>query len=73
MDPGSYVGFQINANKLKSGREPSNEHLWQAWFKSVQWFQRRRIKCEKLKDGRRRTTTTDGRWTPSHDKNSHGL
>ena len=36
----------------KSGRGPSNEHLWQVWLKSVQWFQRRRVKCEKLMDGR---------------------
>jgi hypothetical protein len=34
----------------KSGREPSNEHLWQVWLKSVQRFQRRRVKCEKLTD-----------------------
>jgi hypothetical protein len=61
MDPGSHVGI----SKHKSGRGPSNEHFWQVWFKSVQWFQRRRFKCEKLTDGRRRT--------PSHDKSSHGL
>jgi hypothetical protein len=40
--------------KHKSGRGPSNEHFWQVWLKSVQWFQRRRVKCEKLTD--RRTT-----------------
>jgi hypothetical protein len=28
-----------------------NEHFWQVWFNSVQWFQRRRFKCEKLTDG----------------------
>jgi hypothetical protein len=39
----------------KTGRGPSNEHFWQVWLKSVQWFQRRRFKCEKLTDGR----TTD--------------
>jgi hypothetical protein len=33
----------------KSGRGPSNEHFWQIWFKSVQWFQRR-VKYEKLTD-----------------------
>jgi hypothetical protein len=43
---------------------PSNEHFWQVWFNSVQWFQRRRFKCEKLTDGRR---------TLTHDKSSHGL
>ena len=51
--------------KHKSGRGPSNEHFWKVLFKSVQWFQRRRFKCEKLMDGRRRM--------PSHDKSSHGL
>jgi hypothetical protein len=38
--------------KHKSGREPSNEHYWQVWLKSVQRSQRRRFKCEKLTDGR---------------------
>jgi hypothetical protein len=38
--------------KHKSGRGPSNEHLWQVWLKSVLRFQRRRVKCEKLTDGR---------------------
>jgi hypothetical protein len=37
--------------KHKSAREPSNVHFWQVWFNSVQWFQRRRFKCEKLMDG----------------------
>ena len=49
--------------KHKSGRGPSSEHFWQVWLKSVQWFQRRRFKCEKLTDGR----------TLTHDKSSHGL
>ena len=60
------------SQKHKSGRGPSSEHLWQVWFKSVQWFQRRRFKCEKLTDVRR-TTTTVGRRTPSHVKSSLGL
>ena len=51
--------------KHKSGRGPSSEHFWQVWMKSVQRFQRRRFKCEKL--------TTDGRRTFTHDKSSHGL
>jgi hypothetical protein len=38
--------------KHKSGREPSSEHFWQVWLISVQRFQRRRFKCEKLTDGR---------------------
>ena len=37
------------------GRGPFNEHLWQVWLKSIQRFQRRRVECEKLTDGR----TTD--------------
>jgi hypothetical protein len=37
MNPGSHVEFQIST-KSKSGRGPSNEHFWQVWFKSVQWF-----------------------------------
>jgi hypothetical protein len=55
--------FKISANentlwtnqhqKHKSGRGPSSEHFWQVWLISVQRFQRRRFKCEKLTDGRR--------------------
>jgi hypothetical protein len=52
-----------SASKTQSGRGPSNEYLWQIWLKSVQRFQRRRVKCEKLTDGR----------TLTHDKSSHGL
>jgi hypothetical protein len=44
---------------------PSSEHFWQVWLISVQRFQRRRFKCEKL--------TMDGRRTLTHDKSSHGL
>ena len=54
--------------KHKSGRGPSSEHFWQVWLISVQRFQRRRFKCEKLTDGR-----TDGRRMLTHDKSSHGL
>ena len=50
--------------KHKPGRGPSNEQPWQVWLKSVQQCQRRRVKCEKLTDGRR---------TLTHDKSSHGL
>ena len=50
--------------KHKSGRGPSSEHFWQVWLISVQRFQRRRFKCEKLTDGRR---------TLTHDKSSPGL
>ena len=51
IGPGSHVEFPIYT-KNKSGRGPSNEHLWQVWLKSIQQFQRRRVKCEKLMDGR---------------------
>jgi hypothetical protein len=45
-------GHSFNQHqKQKSGRGLSNEHLWQVWLKSVQRFQRRRVKCEKLTDG----------------------
>ena len=54
--------------KHKSGRGPSSEHFWQVWLISVQRFQRRRFKCEKLTDGR-----MEGRRTLTHDKSSHGL
>ena len=47
--------------KHKSGRGPSSEHFWQVWLKSVQRFQRRRFKCEKLTDGRTDGRTDDGR------------
>jgi hypothetical protein len=41
-----------SAPKHKSGRGPSSEHFCQVWLISVQRFQRRRFKCEKLTDGR---------------------
>jgi hypothetical protein len=63
--------FKISANEntlwtlaAKSGRGPSSEHFWQVWLISVQRFQRRRFKCEKL---------TDGRTDATHDKSSPGL
>ena len=61
----SHAMFALNW--LTGFRGPSNEHLWQFWLKSIQRFQRRRVKCEKLY-GR-----TDGRRTLTHDKSSHGL
>ena len=54
--------------KHKSGRGPSSEHFWEVWLISVQRFQRRTFKCEKLTDGQ-----MDGRRTLTHDKSSHGL
>jgi hypothetical protein len=64
--------FKISANEntlwtlaamLDFKSAPSSEHFWQVWLISVQRFQRRRFKCEKLTDGR----------TLTHDKSSHGL
>ena len=50
MDPGSHVGFQISTKNTNLVEDhPVNI--------SVQRFQRRRFKCEKLTDGR----TDDGR------------
>jgi hypothetical protein len=50
-----------SAPKTQSGRGSSSEHFWQVWLISVQWFQRRRFKCEKLTDGRTDRRTDDGR------------
>ena len=66
---GCHLGWRLGSpylhqhQKHKSGRGPSSEHFWQVWLISVQRFQRRRFKCEKLTDGR----------TTTHDKSSHGL
>jgi hypothetical protein len=55
MDPGSHVGFQISTKNTN----PVEDHPMNisGKLKSVQRFQRRRFKCERLMDGR-----TDG-WT----------
>ena len=50
MNPGSHVGFQIST---KNTNLVEDHPFWQVWFNSVQWFQRRRFKCEKLTDGQR--------------------
>ena len=63
MDPSSHVRFQIS-----TGRGPSNEHLWQVWLKSVQRFQRRRVKCEKLTDGRLPMTKAHMAYVPGELK-----
>jgi hypothetical protein len=44
--------LEYYSQKHKSGRGPSSEHFWQVWLISVQRFQRRRFKYEKLTDGR---------------------
>jgi hypothetical protein len=41
-------------------RGPSIDASYQVSVHLAKWFQRRRLKCEKLKDDRRRTTD-DGR------------
>jgi hypothetical protein len=56
-----FIGWSNQHQKHKSGRGPSSEHFWQVWLISVQRFQRRRFKCEKLTDGR-----TDRRRTLTH-------
>ena len=38
---------------------PSKDHSNKVWLQLVQWFLRRRLKCEMLTDGRR---TTDEKW-----------
>ena len=55
--------------KHKSGRGPSSEHFWQVWLISVQRFQRRRFKCEKLTDGRTDAYLWPGELKITPDKN----
>jgi hypothetical protein len=45
-------------------RGPSKDYSTKVWLQLVQWFLRRRLKCEML---------TDGRQTKSDDNSSHGL
>ena len=45
-------------------RGPSKDHSTKVWLQLVQWFLRRRLKCEMLTDGWR---------TKSDDNSSHGL
>ena len=59
--------------KHKSCIWPSSEHFWQVWLISVQRFQRRRFKCEKLTDGRtmdaypwQKLTWPMARWAKNH-------
>ena len=56
---GGVVGYN-------SERGPPKDHPCQVWSKLAQWFQRRRLKCEKLTDrqtdGRTTTTTDNGRF-----------
>ena len=53
------------------GRGPSKDHSTKVWLQLVQWFLRRRLKCEMLMD--RQRTTDDRRRTKSDDNSSPGL
>ena len=55
MDPGSHVGFQISMKNTNLVEGHPMNISGKFWLKSVQRFQRRGVKCEKLTDGR----TTD--------------
>ena len=52
MDPGSHVGFQISTKNTNLVEDHPMNIYGKFWLKSVQWFQRRRVKCEKLTDER---------------------
>ena len=56
--------LEVGITRRKFGRGTPKEHSTKAWFQLVQWFLRRRLKCEMLTDGRR--TKSDG-------NSSHGL
>ena len=63
------VGSRDHRTQFWKG--PSKDHSTKVWLQLVQWFLRRRLKCEMLMDGRR--TTDDRRRTKSDDNSSHGL
>jgi hypothetical protein len=50
---------------LSHNFEPPKDHPSQVRFNIVQWFQKKRFKCESLR--------WRDRWTPSDEKSSHGL
>ena len=56
--------FYVTATILKGGRSLKGDNLRQVWLNLVQWFQRRRFKCECL------WRTTDGRQTTSDGKSN---
>jgi hypothetical protein len=41
----------ITGHNFEKG--PSKDHSTEVWLQLVQWFLRRRLKCEMLTDGRR--------------------
>ena len=73
------LDFQSAPKTKKSCIWPSSEHLWQIWLISVQRFQRRRFKCEKLTDGRtdayqwQKLTWPMARWAKKNMHKFHTL
>ena len=65
----SWLEVGITGHNFERG--PSKDHSTKVWLQLVQWFLRRRLKCEMLTDGRR--TTDDRQRTKSDDNSSHGL
>jgi hypothetical protein len=51
----SWLEVSITGHNL--GRGLSKDHSTKVWLQLVQWFLRRRLKCEMLMDGR-----TDEKW-----------
>ena len=58
----SWLEVGITGHNFERG--PSKDHSTKVWLQLVEWFLRRRLKCEMLTDGRR---------TKSDDNSSHGL
>jgi hypothetical protein len=58
----SWLEVGITGHNFERG--PSKDHSTKVRLQLVQWFLRRRLKCEMLTDGRR---------TKSDDNSSHGL
>ena len=58
---GGHLGWRAGSSDTTFKRGPPKDHPCQVWSKLAQWFQRRRLKCEKL------TTTDDGRRTIFYD------
>jgi hypothetical protein len=56
--------LEVGITEQKFGRGPPKDHSTKVWLQLIQWFLRRRLKCEMLTDGRR---------TKSDDNSSHGL
>jgi hypothetical protein len=50
--------LEVGITEHDFGRWPPKNHSTIVWLQLAQWFLRRRLKCEMLKDGRR--TKSDG-------------